>query len=115
MSRSVPEWVGSSPDAAIPQRVKLRVWARCEGKCALTGKTLMAGDAYDFDHIRPLILGGEHREANLQLVSRDAHRLKTRDDVKAKSKADRVRAKFLGVWPKSKRPLKGRGFEKTRA
>ena len=28
------------------------------------------------------------------------------------SKAERQRAKFLGIWPKSKTPLKSRGFER---
>jgi 5-methylcytosine-specific restriction protein A len=100
--RSVPEWVGSSPDAAIPPRVRLRIWERFGGRCALTGRKLRPGDHYDFDHIIALANGGEHRENNLQLVSREAHREKTRQDVALKSKAARVRAKHLGIAkPKS--------------
>jgi len=114
VSRTVPEWIADHPDQAIPTRVKLRVWERCKGVCALSGKKLMPGDAYDFDHIRPLILGGEHREANLQVVCREAHRAKTKADVSAKAKADRVRAKHLGIFPKSKRPLQSRGFQTAR-
>jgi 5-methylcytosine-specific restriction endonuclease McrA len=75
--RAVPEWIGAHPDQAIPPRVKLRVWERCGGRCALSGKKLMPGDAYDFDHILALANGGENREKNLQLVSRDKHREKT--------------------------------------
>lgn len=112
--RSVPEWVGSTPDAAIPTRVKLRVWERCEGRCAITGAKLRPGDAYDFDHEKPLHLGGEHRESNLRVVSRQAHREKSAEEVSAKAKADRIRAKHLGVFPKSKRPLKSRGFAPSR-
>lgn len=114
MSRSVDLWVGKDDDAAIPPRVKLRVWERCGGRCAITGRKLRPGDAYEFDHIIPLILGGAHAEANLQLVSREAHKEKTREDVAIKSKVARVRAKFLGVFPKTKRPLKSRGFEPSR-
>lgn len=113
--RSLPEWVGSSPDAAIPRLVKTRIWLRCEGRCALTGAKLRATDPHDFDHIIPLALGGEHREGNLQLVSRAAHREKTADDTRAIRKAQRVHAKHHGYYPKSKRPLKSRGFEKSRA
>jgi hypothetical protein len=112
--RQVPEWIGATPDTPVPPRVKLRIWERCGGRCALTGKKLMPGDAYDFDHIRPLILGGENRESNLQLVSRDAHKAKTKADVSAKAKADRTRAKHLGVWPKSKAKIRSRGFAKSR-
>lgn len=110
--RSVPEWFGASPDAAIPQRVKLRVWTRCGGKCALTGKKLRPGDAYDFDHITALCNGGEHREGNLQVVSREAHREKTAEDVKARSKADRIRAKHFGLAPPPTQKIKSRGFQR---
>lgn len=114
-ARSVPEWIATNPDQAIPNRVKLRVFERCEGRCALTGKKLRPGDAYDFDHERPLIMGGEHRESNLRVVCREAHREKSKAEVSAKAKADRTRLKFIGAWPKSKRPLQGRGFEKRGA
>lgn len=112
--RSVPEWEGSTPDAAIPPRVKLRIWERCGGRCALTGRKLAVGEPFDFDHIVPLTLGGRHAEGNLQLVSREAHKAKTREDVTAKAKAERTRKKHLGLWPRSRRPLKGRGFEPSR-
>lgn len=113
--RSLPEWIANSDDAAIPPRVKLRIWTRCEGRCALSGRKLRPGDAYDFDHIIALAAGGEHRETNIQLVSREAHKIKTADDVKVKSKIARVRAKHLGVFPKSKRPIRSRGFERRDA
>lgn len=117
--RSVPEWFGSSPDAAIPPRVKLRIWERCAGRCALTGKKLMVGEPYDFDHIIPLTLGGEHKESNLQVVSREAHKAKTRADVAVKSKVARIRSKHLGITkPKGSlsHPTLVRGFDgKVRA
>lgn len=110
IGRSVPEWRGDHPDQAIPERVRLRIWQRCGGRCALTGKKLRPGDAYEFDHILALALGGEHREFNLQLVSSEAHKAKTRTDVAAKAKADRIAKKHLGLWPKAKSKLSGRGF-----
>lgn len=112
--RAVPEWVGASPDAAIPARVKLRVWERCGGRCAITGRKIMPGDAYDFDHIIALSVGGVHRESNLQVVLKDPHRAKTAEDVKLKAKLQRIALKHHGLFPKSKRPLKGRGFPKSR-
>ena len=114
MSRSLPEWIGKTPDSAIPPRVKLRVWERCEGKCALTGRKLRPGDAYEFDHILALANGGEHREANLQLVCSAAHKEKTRSDVALKSKTARIALKHRGQWPKSPFKLRSRGFEKRR-
>lgn len=112
--RSVPEWVASSPDAAIPARVRLRVFERYGGVCQLTGRKIRPGDAWDLDHRIALALGGQHREGNLWPVLSEAHREKTRDDVKAKAKIARIRAKHLGVFPKSKTKIKSRGFQKSR-
>lgn len=106
--RSVPLWEGATPDAAIPARVRLRVFERHGGICALSGRKIMPGDAWDLDHRIPLSLGGRHAEDNLQPVLKDAHREKTKADVSAKAKADRIRAKHLGVWPKSRTPLRSR-------
>lgn len=111
--RSVPLWVGSSPDAAIPRSVQLRIWAKYEGRCALSGRKLGPGEG-EIDHILPLGLGGRHAEDNLQLIAKDKHREKTAGDVRQMRKADRVRAKHLGIWPESKAKIKSRGFEKTR-
>lgn len=115
MSRSVPEWIGKNDDAAIPRQVKARVWERCQGRCAITGRKLSLTDPHDYDHIIPLSQReGGHRESNLQLVSRDAHRRKTGAEAGWRAKADRMGAKARGEWPKSKRPLQSRGFEPGR-
>lgn len=114
MSRSVPEWVGSSDDAAIPSRVRLRVFEAHGGKCWISGRKIMPGEAWDLDHKVALINGGEHRETNLAPALREVHRAKTREDVAIKSKVARQRAKHLGVYPKSSRPLKSRGFPPSR-
>jgi 5-methylcytosine-specific restriction enzyme A len=34
--RSIPEWIGKTPDSKIPPRVKLRIWERYEGRCHIT-------------------------------------------------------------------------------
>lgn len=114
MSREVPEWIGASDDSAIPPRVRLRVLLRQGGVCALSGHRISAGDEWDVDHITPLSMGGTNSEKNLQAVWRPAHRKKTAAEASVRAKADRIRAKFLGVYPKSKTPLRSRGFEKTR-
>lgn len=97
MTRAVHEWIGATDDAAIPPRVRLRVFEAHGGICHLTGQEINAGDAWDCDHIRALCNGGEHRESNLAPVLRAAHRAKTAQDVALKAKADRVRKKHLGI------------------
>lgn len=104
--RRVPEWIGSSPDARVPDRVRLRLFEKHGGRCALTGRKIAAGEAWDLDHETPLSLGGEHRESNLRPVLREVHREKTKADVAAKSKAARVAAKHVGAKT-TKRPMPG--------
>lgn len=112
MARSVKPWTPTSDDAAIPKAVRLRVFARCNGRCALTGRKLLVGDPFDLDHITPLSMGGTHTESNLQVVYRPAHREKTAAEAGPRAKADRIRLKHIGAWPKSTRPIQGRGFSK---
>lgn len=94
MSRSVPEWIGKTDNVAIPPRVKLRLYDKANGRCIAC--TTMA-DSFECDHIIPLILGGEHREDNLQLLCVPCHARKTRLDVKLKAKVARVRKRHIGI------------------
>jgi 5-methylcytosine-specific restriction protein A len=102
MVRSVDTWVGSSDDAAIPKRVRLRVFERYGGICQLTQRKIRAGDEWDLDHQTPLRDGGRHAEDNLWPVLRDKHREKTAAEARVRTKVDRVRAKHLGIWPQGK-------------
>jgi 5-methylcytosine-specific restriction protein A len=94
--RAVPEWIADHPDQEIPERVKLRIFDRFNGCCGLTGKKLMPGET-DYDHIVRLRDGGEHRESNLHPVWRKAHREKTGQENSEGARADRIRAKHLGL------------------
>jgi 5-methylcytosine-specific restriction protein A len=104
--RAVPEWVGAHDDAAIPSQVKLRIWERCKGCCGLSGRKIVPGDRYEFDHIKALCNGGAHRETNIQVVLADKHKEKTATDVSEKSVIDKKRAKHLGIRSTS-RPMAG--------
>lgn len=98
MSRAVDEWIGKTDDAAIPPRVRLRIFEAHGGVCHLTGRKIRPGDDWDCDHIIALCNGGEHRETNLAPAIREAHRAKTAKDVAQRAKDDRVRKKHLGIW-----------------
>lgn len=113
MTRAVPEWIGKTDDAAIPPRVRLRVFERTGGVCHITGRKIMPGDEWDVDHVIALCNGGEHRESNLAPALRAAHRAKTAGDVKTRAKSDRVRKKHLGIHqPKTRLPgSKGSGWK----
>lgn len=116
--RSVEEWVGKTNDTPVPARVKARVFLRYEGRCYLSGRKIGPGDAWEVEHVKPVWQSapGEilNRESNLAPALKDAHRVKTAREATDRAKADRIRAKHLGIFPKSKRPLKSRGFEQSR-
>lgn len=114
--RSLKEWIAASPDTAVPPRVKLRIYEKFKGRCATCEGKIITGPQYD--HIIPLVLGGENRETNLQLLCKGCHQIKTGVDVAQKSLERRKKAKHLGIKTKTTRPIMGskasgwkRGFD----
>jgi 5-methylcytosine-specific restriction enzyme A len=110
MARTVDEWIASNDNQAIPARVKVRVFDRAGGVCAVCtlkvkGKLLPA-----YDHIQAFINGGEHRESNLQLLCVPCHAVKTGADLAEKSRVYRKRLKDLGI--RSAPKMRGQGFQK---
>lgn len=97
MSRTVPEWKGRDDDQRVPDYVKDRIANRAELRCRTCGRTVGAKLRAEFDHVIPLILGGENRESNIQLLCSECHAGKTKLDVKLKAKVARVRKKHLGI------------------
>ncbi len=96
--REVPEWVGATDDAKIPDRVKLRIWQREGGKCSLTGRKIMPGDKYEFEHRIALCNGGRHAEFNIVLaLAGKPHRDKTAKDVALRAKTDRIAKRHIGI------------------
>jgi 5-methylcytosine-specific restriction endonuclease McrA len=107
--RSTPEWIGSTDDARVPPRVRLRIFEAHSGVCHLTGRKIMPGDKWDLDHIIALANGGKHAEFNLAPALKEPHRAKTKDDVKLKSRIARIRQRHLGIG-RSRKKINSRGF-----
>lgn len=105
--RTVPEWIGKTPDTPVPPRVRRRVYDAHDGVCYLTSRKILAADKWDIDHKIALINGGQNRESNLAPVLREPHRAKTSRDVAEKAKVERTRQKHLGLKSKSSRPMPG--------
>lgn len=113
MTRELKEWIGKTDDSAIPPRVKDRIFKRCAERCQDCGKPLNGRDKPEFDHIKALINGGEHRETNLQALCGPCHGLKTKSDVAEKSTVHGSRVRHLGfAAPKPK--WQSRGFPKRK-
>lgn len=102
VGRSTEEWWGANPDAAVPPRVRLRVFERHNGQCYLTGRKIRPGDKWELEHVHALSLGGEHREMNLAPALKEPHKIKTREDVALKAKLHRIAKKHNGIKPKSR-------------
>lgn len=109
--RSVDEWIGKTDDSPIPPRVRLRIFERTHGHCCRCGVRIV-GAKWQADHITALINGGENRETNLQTLCLPCHSLKTKKDVKQKSKSYRIRLKDAGIKRK-KRKMGYRKFDGT--
>jgi 5-methylcytosine-specific restriction endonuclease McrA len=105
--REVPEWIGKTPDTALPARVKERIIDRQGGKCAIYGTTFTALDRPEFDHITALRDGGENRESNFHAICRTAHATKTAREAKDRAKVNRLKAKHLGYERKPSQPMPG--------
>ncbi|PZO78478.1 MAG: HNH endonuclease [Mesorhizobium amorphae] len=112
--RSIPEWIGKTPDAKVPDIVRTRVFLRAGGICHISGRKIHDGEAWDVEHVQPLSMGGEHRENNFRPALRDKHREKTAVEAGDRAKADRIRRKRLGTWPKSRARIPNRPFSSSR-
>lgn len=110
MTRALPEWIGKTPDSAIPPRVSVRLFEKAGKKCQHCQRPLFGGDKWQVDHIIALVNGGENREGNLQVLCDWCHKKKTAGDVAVKSKTYRVKAKHL-----AKARAKGRALPGTKA
>jgi 5-methylcytosine-specific restriction endonuclease McrA len=97
MSRSVPEWIGASDDAAAPARVRLRVFTRCEGRCHRCNRKIGPADKWTLEHLIALILGGQNRESNLGITCDWCLPIKNGEDQAAKSKLARIEKRHRGL------------------
>lgn len=104
--RALPEWIGKTNDAAIPPRVQERVALRSERLCVKCTRETGPALRGECDHAIPLIIGGQHRESNLQWLCVECHSSKTKRDVKLKSKMAKSRQREQGIR-KTKHPIPG--------
>ncbi|MBY8918784.1 HNH endonuclease [Nitratireductor sp. L1-7-SE] len=95
------------------RRQRLEIWQRADGHCEKCRAKLKVGEG-EYDHVIAQGYGGENTVENGQLLCRPCHKGKTAVDKGITEKTKRIRDKHLGVYPKSKAKIAGRGFQKTR-
>lgn len=97
MSREIPEWRGKTDDTPAPDRVKERIARKADDCCPGCTRKIGGKLRAEFDHVIPLILGGENRESNLQLICHECHAGKTKRDVKIKARVAKSRKRQLNI------------------
>lgn len=110
--RSTNEWIGKTDDSRPPPSVRLRIFARHNGKCHISGRQIRPGEAWEAEHIIALCNGGENRESNMAPALVKPHKVKTAADRRQKSKADKKQMANLGIR-KRRRTIPGRRFDGT--
>lgn len=110
--RSIPEWIGKTPDSKVPDEVKARVFLRHKGICHVSKRKIRPGELWDTDHVKELWEGGENRESNLAPALVEPHKEKTAAGTARRSKADRIKLKHIGAWekPRGNAVIRSRGF-----
>lgn len=78
---------------------RIRIFDAADGRCIICGLKIHAerGEDFDIDHERPLAFGGADDESNLRPLHKHCHQIKTAIEHQDWTKADRIRAKHLGI------------------
>lgn len=90
------------------------IFERHKGVCHLCKGKIHVGEAWDAEHLIAWEISRDDSDDNLAPAHKKCHAVKTRDDRKAIAKVHRLAAKHEGRWPKSRTPLRSRGFSKSR-
>jgi 5-methylcytosine-specific restriction protein A len=110
MARSVEEWIANSDDDAIPPRIKDAIARKADDCCQRCARKVGGKLRAEIDHVIPLIIGGKHRQSNLQILCHECHGAKTALDVKLKSRIAKSRKKRMGFVRKGPK-MQGRSFD----
>ncbi len=107
------EAVEATPRKKITRHQRAVVFLRQNGKCDGCGCKLFR--PYIVDHRIPVWMGGADHTDNMHATCKPCDKPKTGQDATNRAKVKRLIAKDdPETRPRSKRPLKGRGFDKTK-
>ena len=107
MGRPVKEWIGKTADTPIPDYVKERVRETWDDVCYLSERPIR-GKPFDAEHVVRVRDGkaAANREGNLRPALADAHKDKSRAEMKAQALADRKKRAAAGTKAAPKKELK---------
>ncbi len=102
------------PRRSFSRKDRARIFTANRGRCHLCEGLISVGEAWEVEHVIPYALTQDDSDGNLRPAHKKCHRVKTDTDVTAIAKVVRMAAKHNGSWPKSRAPLKSRGFGNSR-
>lgn len=83
---------------------RVRVFDAAGGICHLCKAKIHVGERWDVEHVKPLSMGGADDETNMAPAHVGCHREKTSAEAGPRAKADRIRARHLGIRKRSRFP-----------
>jgi hypothetical protein len=86
----------------ISTKTRIEIFERHKGICHMCQMRVDAGQEWDISHEIPLEAGGKDDSSNWLVAHRSCHRRHTaKVDIPLIAKVKRIRAKHLGVKPKT--------------
>lgn len=85
---------------------RVRIFDAAGGACHICAGCIQPGEAWEVEHVIPLVISGDDSDDNLRPAHVKCHRAKTTEDAGTIAKAKRVHAKHIGAKPKSKMPYR---------
>jgi len=83
--------IAPTPRRKMTKARAAKIFLREQGRCYVCSIKLRVGiDKYQIEHPDPLCLGGSDDDADLRVICDDCHKAKTKQDVAAKAKRDRI-------------------------
>lgn len=99
---------------SLTKKQRAQLFLDHDGICHICGKKIRDGELWDDEHViaREFFEGREGDAlANRAPAHRTCHKVKTKKDIKAIRKSNRVIEKHTGTVTRKKKPIKSRGFQ----
>lgn len=86
----------TSRQSLSPTR-RLQLFERHSGRCHICDMKIQVGQKWEVEHVIALTIGGADDESNMRPAHKACHAVKTKVDVAAGAKCQRVKAKHYGI------------------
>jgi len=106
----------ATPRKAMTDARRAKIFLAHKGRCADCGVKITRGqDAYQIDHPTQLWMGGPDEDDVCRLLCQPCYKAKNAKDATDRAKVKRLIRDADPEQRKSRRPLKSRGFDKTKS